>query len=310
MTREKGFVLIVYPKKVTPEQIHRDFIARGIAIIGSCLPLPWKGFHICHPCDYYNDYFPLIKMLSPKRMKNNILVHFGAEEFVLECLAGHGIPADRLPEEIGGREGLDYSNWISLRKQAEGSDALRVPTPQPPAAADDDEPESSDVVREDSPPKKPQHSVDAGKDSGVLGIGFASAASSDAVLEDMRKKPQHLVPAAALPGTTNAFPSIAPSAVKAMPSLAKSSGTAKAIRPGRKGDDRMHKAVTIKMKNNEMSLVEALQEGGFTFEGLNDGIKGRPHHEVFDQNGVSLMQVSTMALACLFLSSPSTFSQH
>ena len=35
------------------------------------------------------------------------------------------------------------------------------------------------------------------------------------------------------------------------------------------------------------SLVDALMEGGFNFEGLSEN---KPHHEVFDQNGVSLMQ--------------------
>ena len=50
----------------------------------------------------------------------------------------------------------------------------------------------------------------------------------------------------------------------------------------------MHRAVTLKMASNDKSLVEALQEGGFNFDGLNE--KGKPHHEVFDQDGVSLMQ--------------------
>ena len=55
-----------------------------------------------------------------------------------------------------------------------------------------------------------------------------------------------------------------------------------------KGDSRMNTAVTLKMDNNDVSLVEALQDGGFNFEGLNE--KDRPHHEVFDQDGVSLAQ--------------------
>lgn len=50
----------------------------------------------------------------------------------------------------------------------------------------------------------------------------------------------------------------------------------------------MHRAVEVKLGDGETSLVEALQEGGFEFQGLSE--KGRPHHEVFDQDGVSLMQ--------------------
>ncbi len=62
----------------------------------------------------------------------------------------------------------------------------------------------------------------------------------------------------------------------------------KAVRPGRKGDVRMHRAVVYKMENMDASLVAALTHGGFEFEGL--GTKGKAHHEVFDQDGISLTQ--------------------
>jgi len=62
----------------------------------------------------------------------------------------------------------------------------------------------------------------------------------------------------------------------------------KAKRPGRKGDVRMHRAVDYKMENKDASLVDALTHGGFEFEGL--GTNGKAHHEVFDQDGISLLQ--------------------
>jgi hypothetical protein len=70
--------------------------------------------------------------------------------------------------------------------------------------------------------------------------------------------------------------------------LGSTTSSGKAKRPGRKGDVRMHRAVTAKLEQSDMPLVEALQLGGFTFDGVNEN--GKPHHEVFDQDGVSLMQ--------------------
>lgn len=252
LTQENGFVLIVYPKKCTPEQINRDIIAKGTAIVGSVMPLPWRGFHICHPCSSYNKYFPLVKMLSPTSIKDNIAVHFGTDEHVLQCMASYSLPADRLPTELSGRVQLDYKKWVADRKQAEGGDALRAPTPRSEA-------ESADEFMEDVP-TSPQ-----GGQSGKAKTGKAKAKTGAAKAKG----------ASATPRTSATSPP-APDA------------SAKTRRPGRKGDARMHKAVTTKIESPETSLVEALQEGGFNFDGLNE--KGRPHHEVFDQDGVSLMQ--------------------
>lgn len=276
-TQENGFVLIVYPKKCTPEQIDRDVIAKGTALIGSIMPLLWKGFHICHPCSSYNKYFPLVKMLSPASIKDNIAVHFGTDEHVLQCMATYSVPAERLPKDFGGGADLDYKKWIADRKEAEGEDAFRAPTPQP----ESEEPESSDEVMEDAPASskasgKGSAKASAGKarsgsDSKVRAGGAAAARSSNA----------------SVASSTTSITSPSPPAPDA-DSAKSSSATAKTKRPGRKGDNRMHRAVTLKLDDPEMSLVDALQEGGFTFEGLNE--KNKPHHEVFDQDGVSLMQ--------------------
>eukprot|EP00571_Detonula_confervacea_P006130 CAMPEP_0172314744 /NCGR_PEP_ID=MMETSP1058-20130122/23296_1 /TAXON_ID=83371 /ORGANISM="Detonula confervacea, Strain CCMP 353" /LENGTH=498 /DNA_ID=CAMNT_0013028685 /DNA_START=66 /DNA_END=1562 /DNA_ORIENTATION=+ len=292
-TRDNGFVLIVYPKQCTPEQIDRDIIAKGSAIIGSVMPLPWRGFHICHPCSSYNKYFPLVKMLSPTEIKDNIAVHFGTDEHVLQCMASYSLPADRLPKELGGMEELEYSKWISDRKEAEGEDALRVPTP-PPARA---EPESADEVMEDAP-TSPQGSVTvsstaarAGTAKASSGVAARSGTAKASSGVAARSGTASLRSGTASPRSSNASPaSSSPSATAPSPPAAPKSSSAagKTRRPGRKGDARMHRAVTVKIENADKSLVEALQDGGFNFDGLNE--KGRPHHEVFDQDGVSLMQ--------------------
>lgn len=191
-------------------------------------------------------------MLSPTSIKDNIAVHFGTDEHVLQCMASYSLPADRLPTELSGRVQLDYKKWVADRKQAEGGDALRAPTPRSEA-------ESADEFMEDVP-TSPQ-----GGQSGKAKTGKAKAKTGAAKAKG----------ASATPRTSATSPP-APDA------------SAKTRRPGRKGDARMHKAVTTKIESPETSLVEALQEGGFNFDGLNE--KGRPHHEVFDQDGVSLMQ--------------------
>lgn len=265
LTKENGFVLLVYPKQCTPEQIDRDLIAKGLTIVGSIMPLPWKGFHICHPCSSYNKYFPLVKMLSPTRIKDNIAVHFGTDEHVLQCMASYALPPERLPTEVGGTAQFDFSQWVVERKQAEGARALRISTPRPGSTGT----ESVDEVMLDMP--------------SPLGIARARAAAATD-----RPKSASSRSSTASPRSNTASPA-APSPPAGAPEAdATKSSTAKTRRPGRKGDARMHRAVTLKMASNDKSLVEALQEGGFNFDGLNE--KGKPHHEVFDQDGVSLMQ--------------------
>jgi len=274
-TQENGFVLIVYPKQCTPEQIDRGVIAKGSAIIGSIMPLPWKGFHICHPCSSYNKYFPLIKMLSPTNIKDNIAVHFGTDEHVLQCMANHSLPADRLPKELGGLEELDYSKWISDRKKVEGGDAVRARTP---IRVSSEQPGSIDAVMEDAP-ASPSGSVIGT----AVSAGTAEASSAAASIRSSTTSSQSSNASPASPSDSATAPS-----PPEEDSLKPARAAGKARRPGRKGDARMHRAVTVKIERPERSLVEALQDGGFNFEGINE--KGRPHHEVFDQDGVPLMQ--------------------
>ena len=143
-----GFVVVVHPNDSTPEQIQPELIVRT-AIIGSVIPLRWKGLHICHPCSSYNKYFPLVKMLAPSEMKDNMVVHFGTGEHVLECLSEHGMCADRIPTALGGTVELDYSKWISDRREFEGVSAGKVSSFFPEA----DRLESSDAVMEDVTPQ-------------------------------------------------------------------------------------------------------------------------------------------------------------
>ncbi|KAL9179910.1 hypothetical protein ACHAXT_007880 [Thalassiosira profunda] len=253
--RERGVVLLVHPNRCAPEQIHRDFIARGLSHLGAVLPFRWRGFHLCHPCPSYNSYFPLVKMLAPRRMQDEVVVHFGSEEHVMECLEKYGVAREKVPAELGGGVQLDYAAWLAERKRAEGEDALRAPSPKRLKTSAS----SSDV----SP--QPAAEMEDGGSAQMEDVGSSSQGS-----------------VASAPAAAAAAASLG---VASPGGEAKSSKTK---RPGRKGDSRMHRSVQAKLENAEASLVEALQEGGFHFEGIND--KGRPHHEVFDQDGVSLMQ--------------------
>jgi len=272
--RANGFVLIVHAKDSTPEQIDPELIARA-AIIGSVMPLRWSGVHICHPCSSYNKYFPLVKMLSPPDMKDNMVVHFGTGAHVLECLAGYGMCADRLPTTLGGTVKLDYSKWISDRREFEIASAGRVTISSPAA----DRLESSDALMEDEP-VTPQWTTKT-----AASASATSTAAPLTVTEKHKAKPRKRAAA-----TSSSSATTAPSPPVLEADAPKSSAVAasKTRRPGRRGDCRMHRAVTLKVENPDMPLVEALQSGGFNFDGLNE--KGKPHHEVFDQDRVSLMQ--------------------
>lgn len=270
--RANGFVIIVHPNDSTPEEIQPELIVRT-AIIGSVIPLRWKGLHICHPCSSYNKYFPLVKMLAPSEMKDNMVVHFGTGEHVLECLSEHGMCADRIPTALGGTVELDYSKWISDRREFEGVSAGKVTSFFPEA----DRLESSDAVMEDVTAQGSTKAAELA--SPTLAI------APHPVTKKPKAKPRKRTAAA-----SSSSAATAPSPLLPESGASKSSTAAvvKAKRPGRKGDDRMHRAVTLKIEQPDMSLVAALQSGGFTFDGLNEN--GKPHHEVFDQDHVSLMQ--------------------
>jgi len=58
---------------------------------------------------------------------------------------------------------------------------------------------------------------------------------------------------------------------------------------GRHGDPRMHRAVAARLLNPELSLLEALLEGGFTFPEGTEG-SGKSDRNIFDSEGVLLCQ--------------------
>lgn len=58
---------------------------------------------------------------------------------------------------------------------------------------------------------------------------------------------------------------------------------------GRHGDPRMHRAVAARLMNPELSLLEALLEGGFNFPEGTEG-SGKSDRNIFDQDGVLLCQ--------------------
>jgi len=58
---------------------------------------------------------------------------------------------------------------------------------------------------------------------------------------------------------------------------------------GRHGDPRMHRAVAARLLNPELSLLEALLEGGFLFPEGTEG-SGKSDRNIFDSDGVLLCQ--------------------
>lgn len=58
---------------------------------------------------------------------------------------------------------------------------------------------------------------------------------------------------------------------------------------GRHGDPRMHRAVAARLLNPELSLLESLLEGGFTFPEGTEG-SGKSDRNIYDSDGVLLCQ--------------------
>jgi hypothetical protein len=69
----------------------------------------------------------------------------------------------------------------------------------------------------------------------------------------------------------------------------KSNSNRKNSNKGRHGDPRMHRAVAARLVNPELSLLEALLEGGFTFPEGTEG-SGKSDRNIFDSDGVLLCQ--------------------
>eukprot|EP00979_Chaetoceros_neogracilis_P013533 scaffold3891_cov290-Chaetoceros_neogracile.AAC.3 len=73
------------------------------------------------------------------------------------------------------------------------------------------------------------------------------------------------------------------------PGKAISAKRSKNSNKGRHGDPRMHRAVASRLLNPELSLLEALLEGGFTFPEGTEG-SGKSDRNIFDADGVLLCQ--------------------
>jgi hypothetical protein len=72
-------------------------------------------------------------------------------------------------------------------------------------------------------------------------------------------------------------------------SVQSKSSSRKISNKGRHGDPRMHRAVAARLLNPELSLLEALLEGGFTFPEGTEG-SGKSDRNIFDADGVLLCQ--------------------
>jgi hypothetical protein len=74
-----------------------------------------------------------------------------------------------------------------------------------------------------------------------------------------------------------------------LPSSKGSAKRSKNSNKGRHGDPRMHRAVAARLLNPELSLLEALLEGGFLFPEGTEG-SGKSDRNIFDSDGVLLCQ--------------------
>lgn len=61
---------------------------------------------------------------------------------------------------------------------------------------------------------------------------------------------------------------------------------------GRRGDPRMHRAVTARLAKPDLTLLQALLIGGFKFPDLKDGVKkhARPQSPIYDTDNILLSQ--------------------
>mmetsp|Transcript_48297 Transcript_48297/g.56457 ORF Transcript_48297/g.56457 Transcript_48297/m.56457 type:complete len:378 (-) Transcript_48297:224-1357(-) len=84
------------------------------------LPFRLGCFQICHPPSFINIVLNIVRLLTPKKLRNRIKKHKGTHEEVLESLAIYGIPKSAVPDIWGGDLNLEgHSEWLEARRSIE-----------------------------------------------------------------------------------------------------------------------------------------------------------------------------------------------
>jgi hypothetical protein len=297
---ETGVVLVIYPQEARLDQFDHSL---WNTIADSCrysLPITWRATHIVHPNRFFSIIHPVFMASLPQDVQDRVVVHSGTKMKVLANLLRYSLPWDKIPSDIGGCLDIEFDQWLSERMLKEDQDLLEKPSPTTSsslvfssalnAAESRNSPNSSNagnplegqalgllsqLMRSGQPGSLPNSVVSAASALPIQPNSFAGIDSNQLFLD--------LVHSSNV-GQSNAQGSDKKDDNSKQPAK----GPKSIIKSGRKSDPRMDAAVEAKINDPDLSLVDALRQGGFVFPNIDD--TNAPQYTVVDSDNVKITQ--------------------
>lgn len=109
--QKKGIIILSYTKQAVFQNFDHKFYRSTFEILDQYLPVRLRAFHLCSPPPFVHILFPVAKHLLGKRLRERLAVHYGSERDCVSSLLKYGLPADRIPTEMGGDLIIDRAAW-------------------------------------------------------------------------------------------------------------------------------------------------------------------------------------------------------
>ena len=277
--RKRGVVVVVNGKGV--EKRHYNlYLMRLLTSVCNCVPFHLRALHLCHPSAVgYYVLFPVLKSFVGKHIRRRFKIHRGSDEQIIMILDGFRLPKRCVPADLGGDLRVDTDAFIAERRMKEREIAITA-APYAPAAAP--------MVVPAPAAASPAH-VGVGQDIPIAhaqeNFAVANVPNAKRIRTDYNSTPDSV--------DTNNTASTATSGTsgtsRTSASSSSSSSSSTATKPTGKrmtyADDRMKKAVELRLANPKMKLKDALEQGGFVFGVFDDA-----GEEVDAGDGVRLTQ--------------------
>ena len=266
--RKNGVVIIADGRGIHPGMFDHTYVRWAVGLL-DVFPVQWKAVH----CVNLNPFvlhiaLPCFKFFSKKDTRNRILVHSGKN--CTQTLAQYRLPLSCLPAELnlGGSVEMNCVKWIQDRYAIEGFGAPDV------SHASTNSFGSLAVDEHDGEPtRKRSRTVHS-----HLSSPPASSSARDFSTGDMQG--EKVVSAAKHCEMSQSSASSAHFAFTKEEEVLLSNTT------GRKGDERMSRAIVLCLRDPTIDKAEALRRAGFYYERR----KKVKEKNLFDAEGVSLRQ--------------------
>ena len=113
--RRRGVVSLVDGRGIERKHVNKKMMSYA-RLLELSLPIRLRAIHMCHPSTvFYYVIQPVVRHFMGKEFRLRNKMHYGSEAKVLSDLEAYCLPRDRVPTELGGNLGLDFSKWVMER---------------------------------------------------------------------------------------------------------------------------------------------------------------------------------------------------